>query len=122
MGPKLLNLTAYSDSDFYEVVSVVKATDRTAQSLTDWTVHASAVEEITDVSEALAITAAVLSAAGGTISIRIDQADLAALFGATDTDVVKTLSWTLLAKPYGTYSIKLFAGTLTVNRGAGRWG
>jgi hypothetical protein len=120
MGPSQLNLTAYTDAGLYEVVEIV-TTANVAQDLTGWTVHAGAVDSLLDVAEALTMTAQVVSVTAGTISISVTAAAAAALFVAGDNRESRTLQWTLLAKPYGTYTVKLFSGTLTVIRGAGRW-
>lgn len=120
MGPVTLNLTAYSDAGLYEVLTVI-TTARLPQDLSGWSVHASAVESVLDAAEAVVMSAAIIDAALGTISVSITAAAAAALFGEGDTSLSKTLTWTLLAKPYGTYIVKLFGGTLTVHRGAGRW-
>jgi len=120
MGPVTLNLMAYTDAGLYEVLQVI-TTARAPQNLTGWTVHASAVNNVSDAAEALEMTAQVVDVALGTISISISAAAAAAFFGDGDTSVYKTLVWTLLARPYGTYTVKLFGGTLTVMRGAGRW-
>ena len=120
MGPVTLNLTAYTDAGLYEVLQVI-TTARAAQNLTGWTVHASAVNSVLDTAEAVAMTAEIVDVAQGTISVYISAAAAAAVFGVGDTSISKTLTWALLARPYGTYTVKLFGGTLTVYRGAGRW-
>jgi len=120
VGPATLNLTAYTDSGLYEVVQVL-TTAKQPQNLTGWIVHAGAVNSLLDVAESLVMTATVVDAAQGTISISISAAAAASLFGANDTSLQKTIYWTLLARPYGTYAVKLFSGRLTVKRGSGRW-
>lgn len=119
-GPVEKTLAAYSDSGMRETVRILDAA-RQPKNLEGWEVHASAVATVFDAAEALTITADIPDRASGDIVLSIDPAAVAALFPEGDAALQKTLTWTLLAKPYGTYKVKLAGGTLQILRGAGRW-
>lgn len=119
MKPAEINLTVYTDSGIYEQIPIITAPALISQNLDGWLFHASAVQSVGDIAEAFPIAVAVVDASAGLISISIDPADLSGLL-ASDV-VIRKYIWTLLAKPAGTYIVKLAAGTITVAKGAGRW-
>jgi hypothetical protein len=118
MGPKELNLTAYSDTGLRETFRVL-GTDRAVKDLTTWAVHFSAVESVLDAAEAIVVTATIPAPATGDIEVVIEPAAVLALLGASA--LKKDLIYTFMAKPFGTYKVRLWGGTLTLRRGAGRW-
>ena len=108
--PLNLNLTAWSDADYYEFVDVTNNGD--PQVWTDWTdLEMVAAESIQ--STELAFTGTITTETGK-LMISIDMATLETALGESTG---KSFVYVLRGRPVGTYRVRLLYGHISIKKG-----